>query len=386
MPPLSPPPPRRPSPPSGRPSSPPPPPPASPSPYAYFSGLLATDLQEVAHDPTALDATPGWWAVVGTFEGTWTFARFATVRQAPPPTGTWTGPHPNDWRTSLDQSEYEAGVATIREYIAKGDVYQANLCRVLSAPISPADEPAGLAALLAHGNPAPYAGVIDIPAHNTRVVTASPELYLSRDGDRVVSSPIKGTGRTEHDLLPKDTAENVMIVDLVRNDLSRVAEPGSVSVPELCVVEKHPGLVHLVSSVHARLRKGTTWSDLLAATFPPGSVTGAPKHSALTILDQLEPVPRGPYCGAVGWIDSANATARLAVAIRTFWITTTPGEHTIPSADSVPPVLHFGTGAGITWGSDPTGEWRETELKAARLIALATPAADPYSICPVPPR
>lgn len=338
----------------------------SPSPadaYAHFSGLLATGLLEVAHDPAALDERPGWWAVVGTFEGAWTLARFSHVRPAPPPSGAWIGPHPDAWRTSLDQHQYEAGVVAIRERIAKGDVYQANLCRVLSAPASPNDDPAGLAALLAKGNPAPYAGIVDIPTHNTRVVTASPELYLSRSADDVTSSPIKGTGRTEQDLLPKDTAENVMIVDLVRNDLSRVAEPGSVSVPDLCVVEKHPGLVHLVSSVRARLRSGTTWSDLLTATFPPGSVTGAPKHSALTIIDQLEPVPRGPYCGAIGWIDSANVTARLAVGIRTFWLDST-GPDT--------PSLHFGTGAGITWGSDPTGEWRETELKAARLIALAS--------------
>jgi para-aminobenzoate synthetase component 1 len=353
------------------PSSPSPPPPSpSPSPYAFFSPLLATDLQEVAHDPAALDATPGWWAVVGTFEGDWTLARFGDVREAPLPTASWTGPHPAAWRTSLDQRQYEASVTAIRAHIAKGDVYQANLCRVLSAPISPTDDPAGLAALLARGNPAPYAGVIDIPAHNTRVVTASPELYLSRTGSHVISSPIKGTGRTEQDLLPKDTAENVMIVDLVRNDLSRVAQPGSVSVPELCIVEKHPGLVHLVSSVHARLRQGTSWSDLLAATFPPGSVTGAPKHSALAVIGDLEPVPRGPYCGAIGWIDSANATARLAVGIRTFWID--GGSPADPA-----PILNFGTGAGITWGSDPTGEWQETELKAARLIALATPTSAP---------
>jgi para-aminobenzoate synthetase component I len=376
--------------------------------YASFSGLLATDLQEIAHDPAAIER-PGWWAVVGTFEGAWTFARFATVRptpahaSAPTPTPAfaptpaltlttaassalaptsasaptftpaWTGPAPHTWRSSLDQSAYESAVRTIRDHISAGDVYQANLCRVLSAPIAPTDHPAALAARLAHGNPAPYAGVIDLPHHGNgdsggngngiRVVTASPELYLSRDGDLVTSSPIKGTGRTEHDLLPKDTAENVMIVDLVRNDLSRVARPGSVSVPELCVVEKHPGLVHLVSSVRARLRPGTTWHELLDATFPPGSVTGAPKRSALGIIGRLEPVPRGPYCGAVGWIDSARDTARLAVGIRTFWF------------DGG--ILHFGTGAGITWGSDPEGEWRETELKASRLIALASRTTQP---------
>jgi para-aminobenzoate synthetase component 1 len=327
------------------------------APYAYFSGLLATGLQEVAHDPAALER-PGWWAVVGTYEGEWTCARFAHVRPADPPRGTWTGPQPTDWQTSLDREAYEAGVRAIREYIAAGDVYQANLCRILSAPIAPTDEPAGLASRLARGNPAPYAGVVSLPEQRLHVITASPELYLSRDGDLVTSSPIKGTGRTERDLLPKDTAENVMIVDLVRNDLSRVARPGSVSVPELCVVEKHPGLVHLVSTVRARLRPGTDWTDLLAATFPPGSVTGAPKHSALGIISGLEPVPRGPYCGAVGWIDTDRLTARLAVGIRTFWIERG--------------TLRFGTGAGITWGSDPAGEWRETRLKAARLVALAS--------------
>lgn len=326
------------------------------APFAYFSGLLATGLEEVAHSPAALDR-PGWWAVAGTFEGRWTCARFADVRPAPLPSGRWQGPSADGWRSSLDERAYKAGVAAIREHIAAGDVYQANLCRVLSAPLDAAAEPAGLARLLAEGNPAPYAGVIDLPEHGIRLVTASPELYLSRSGDIITSSPIKGTGRTEADLLPKDTAENVMIVDLVRNDLSRVARPGSVTVPDLCAVEKHPGLVHLVSTVRARLLPGVTWPELLEATFPPGSVSGAPKLSALDIIGALEPAPRGPYCGAVGWVDARCGTAELAVGIRTFWIEQG--------------ALKFGTGAGITWGSAPDGEWRETELKAARLVGLA---------------
>jgi para-aminobenzoate synthetase component I len=326
------------------------------APFAYFSGLLATSLEEVVYSPEALDR-PGWWAVVGTFEGRWTCARFADVRRAPLPPGRWRGPRPGSWRSSLDQAAYESRVTTIREYIAAGNVYQANLCRILSAPVASDNELAGLAQLLAKGNPAPYAGIVSIPDHDIHVVTASPELYLSRSADGIASSPIKGTGRTEADLLPKDTAENVMIVDLVRNDLSRVAQAGTVSVPDLCVVEKHPGLVHLVSTVSARLSPGVTWPELLAATFPPGSVSGAPKLSALDIIGGLETAPRGPYCGAVGWVDARRATAELAVGIRTFWIE--QGE------------LKFGTGAGITWGSDPGGEWRETELKAARLVALA---------------
>jgi para-aminobenzoate synthetase component I len=339
-------------------------------PYAYFDGRLATGLAEVSDDPAALDR-PGWWAVVGTFEGRWTCARFTDVRPAPLPAGRWHGPRPQDWSSSLDRAAYEAGVRTIRARIAAGDVYQANLCRVMSAPLDPGADPAGLAGRLAAGNPAPYAGVIDLPEHGVRVVTASPELYLGRDGNQVTSSPIKGTGRTEADLLPKDTAENIMIVDLVRNDLAQVAVPGGIAVPDLCVTEKHPGLVHLVSTVTARLSPDVGWARLLAATFPPGSVTGAPKHSALGIIGELETTPRGPYCGAVGFVDSRcvdsrcvdshridSSKARLAVGIRTFWL-----------ADGR---LHFGTGAGITWGSDPAGEWRETELKASRLIPLAS--------------
>jgi len=190
------------------------------------------------------------------------------------------------------------------------------------------------------------------------VASASPELFLRRSGDTVESGPIKGTARTAADLLDKDHAENVMIVDLVRNDLGRVAATGSVEVPELCAVEEHPGLVHLVSTVRARLRPGVGWTEILAATFPPGSVTGAPKSSALRLIDELEPRARGPYCGAVGWVDADQREACLAVGIRTFWLRSG--------------TLCFGTGAGITWRSDPQQEWEETELKAARLIALAS--------------
>src|SRR5690606_10445443 len=119
--------------------------------------------------------------------------------------------------------------------------------------------------------------------------------------------------------LAKDHAENVMIVDLVRNDLGRVCEWGSVEVPALCEVEHHPGLVHLVSTVQGRLRAGVGWAELLDATFPPGSVTGAPKLAALDVIAALEPVPRGPYCGAIGWVDGDAGAGDLNVAIRTFW-------------------------------------------------------------------
>ncbi|SDM66789.1 para-aminobenzoate synthetase component 1 [Nonomuraea jiangxiensis] len=325
--------------------------------FAHLGNMLATELRDVTSDLAALDGE-GWWAVVVDYEGKVTCARFDRVRRAPLPAAAkpWHGPRPDQWHSSLDRPAYERGVRAIRDHIERGEVYQANLCRILTAPVPPDADPLALATRLAAGNPAPYAAVIRVPGLS--VVSASPELYLSRTGDVVESRPIKGTGATEADLLEKDYAENVMIVDLVRNDLGRVAAVGSVEVPALCAVEEHPGLVHLVSTVRARLEPGTGWPELFAATFPPGSVTGAPKSSALRIINELEPTPRGPYCGAVGWVDADRGRAALAVGIRTFWIS--EGE------------IRFGTGAGITWGSDPGREWLETELKAARLIALAS--------------
>ncbi|MEU5884408.1 chorismate-binding protein [Spirillospora sp. NPDC047279] len=321
--------------------------------FVHVGGLLATGLADVTTDPAALDSR-GWWAVVVTYEGKITCARFDRVRKAPHPGGTWRAP--GEWRSSLGRDAYMRGVERIRTAIADGIVYQANLCRILSAPLGEGADIAGLGRRLAERHPARFAMTLRVPG--LEIASASPELYLSRDGDLVESWPIKGTARRAEELLPKDRAENVMIVDLVRNDLGRVAAPGSVTVPGLCVPEEVPGLVHLVSTVRARLARGNGWPELLRATFPPGSVTGAPKSSALTLLNELEPVPRGPYCGAIGWVDADSRRAALAVGIRTFWT----GEG----------LVRFGAGAGITWGSDPLREWRETELKAARLLEVAS--------------
>ncbi|WP_031161870.1 chorismate-binding protein [Streptomyces durhamensis] len=336
---------------------------------ARFGDRVATGLLDVTSDPAALDSA-GFWAVCADFEGRLTCARFADVREEPVPApvpGDWRGPAVGDWASSLDRAAYTAAVRRIRAHIAAGEVYQANLCRVLSAPVAPDADVDALTALLARGNPAPYAGTIRLPEHGVEIATASPELFLRRDGRVVESGPIKGTGRTEADLLEKDYAENVMIVDLVRNDLGRVCTTGSVTVPDLCAVEKHPGLVHLVSTVRGELLDTAGWPDLLAAAFPPGSVTGAPKTSALRIIEALENAPRGPYCGGIGWVDADRGVGELAVGIRTFWI---------DRPDGAAAVLRFGTGAGITWGSEPEGEWRETELKASRLLAVASGAYD----------
>lgn len=332
--------------------------PTGSTPTAHLGGLVARGLMDVAQDPSVLDST-GRWAVVIPYDGAPVFARFEewVAGTAEDVAGAWRGPE--SWRTSMDAPTYVGAVQRVRERIAAGDVYQANVCRILTGdlPDTQRADMGGLHALLARGNPAPQAALISIPGI-VEIASASPELFIEREADRIVTGPIKGTGRTAADLLPKDRAENVMIVDLMRNDLSRVCRIGSVCVPDLLVEEQHPGLVHLVSRVRGVLEPGTSWSDLIDATFPPGSVTGAPKLAAMEIIGQVEAVARGPYCGAVGWVDADTRRASLAVAIRTFW----------KSGDQV----HFGTGAGITWGSDPQAEWSETELKASRLISIAS--------------
>ncbi|MFF3065665.1 chorismate-binding protein [Oerskovia sp. NPDC057915] len=354
--------------------------------FASFAGRHGVGVVECI-DLTVDSArlAEGLWFVVADFEDpshggqarAWRFAHHGRTEDDLPtdetPSGgesAWRGPAPDAWRSSLSRDEYQAAVAAVRHAVHEGDVYQANICRVLTAPLPAGDrEPdaRALAQILAAGNPAPYAGAIHVPVASgiepVWVVTASPELFLRLEDGLLSSGPIKGTAPTVDGLREKDRTENVMITDLVRNDLQRVSEPGSVEVTDLLAVEAHPGLVHLVSRVQGRVAvddgaTGGLWGQVLDATFPPASVSGAPKSSALRIIRELERGPRGPYCGAVGWVDGDTGEAELAVGIRTFWW----------SDDE----LRFGTGAGITWGSDPAEEWAETELKAARLVALAS--------------
>jgi para-aminobenzoate synthetase component 1 len=265
------------------------------------------------------------------------------------------------WASSLDRSAYESGVRTIVEHIEAGDCYPVNLTRQLVC--ERAADPVALWCALEAGNPAPHAAFFragcDELGADLAVVSASPERFLRVDGRQVETRPIKGTAVSPARLArsAKDRAENVMIVDLARNDLGRVCEPGSIGVPGLCELEAHPGLVHLVSTVQGARRADVGIGSLLRATFPPASVTGAPKPRVLQEIEDLEPVARGVYCGTVGWIDTETERADLAVAIRTF----TVGSDT----------TRLGVGAGITADSDPAAEWHESELKAARLLALA---------------
>lgn len=319
----------------------------------WMGGIHASDLVEVTSDPSRLD-DGSFWAVMITFEGEATFARFADVRHEPFPQQEWR-PLTGIWGTSLNQKSYVEYVSEIREAIAVGGVYQVNACRQLHQELNSSDSSLrGLFAQLQIDNPAPYACYFS--TGDLEIASASPELFLTRNGSSILTSPIKGTISFDEDSFgEKDKAENLMIVDLMRNDLGRICTPGSVEVSELFRSEKHPGVTQLVSDIKGELNAGIRWSEILAATTPPGSVSGAPKSAAISIIEDNEGA-RGPYCGALGWIHGERA--ELSVAIRTFWNT----------GDSV---LRFGTGAGITWGSDPVSEWEETQLKARRLISIA---------------
>ena len=269
------------------------------------------------------------------------------------------------WTSSLDRVDHAAACAQVQALLGAGECYQVNVTRRLTAAGAP--DPISLYDALSRANPAPHAALLTFGAvrPDLAVVSASPELFLrlepaGESGARVVETrPIKGTGADAAALTssPKDRAENVMIVDLARNDLGRVCEYGSVRVPALFTLEAHPGLFHLASTVTGRLRPGIDLADVVRATFPPASVTGAPKPRVMQAIEDIEPVRRGVYCGALGWVDGDRGRAELAVAIRTFAIT---GGNT-----------YLGVGGGIVADSQPDDEWAETELKAARLLAAA---------------
>ena len=269
------------------------------------------------------------------------------------------GSEPFEFTSSLDRPAYEAGVDEIRGRIASGEIYQANLTRRLETSFRA--DPWPLYRRLRTGDPSLFSAYLDL-GRGRAILSASPEPFLSVDRSGVVASdPIKGTrprGRTREEdralaaeLLAsaKDRAENVMIVDVLRNDLGRVCLPGSVRVPRLCRLERTVAVQHLVSTVTGNLAPGRDGFDLLAASFPGGSITGAPKIRAMEILEELEPVRRGPYTGALGWWGPNGAMA-TSILIRTL------------VADGRRLTLHVG--GGITYRSDPAEEWDETVAKA----------------------
>ncbi len=255
-----------------------------------------------------------------------------------------------EWEATWAPEDYAAAVDEVRVAIARGDVYQANVVQHLSAPF--AGGPYALAEALTPLrplHPRPLVG------DGWAIVSASPELFLARRGDRLVTMPIKGTRPIGEDVDDaKDAAEHVMIVDLERNDLSRVCEIGSVRWPELMAQHELAGVTHLVSTVEGRVRSDATLAEILWATFPGGSITGAPKISALDHIARLEPVGRGASMGALGTIE-ANGDFELALTIRTFAV-----------ADGR---AHLWVGGGIVWDSDPEAEIEESWVKARPLLA-----------------
>jgi para-aminobenzoate synthetase component 1 len=251
------------------------------------------------------------------------------------------------WERSWSDAEYAHAVESVRGEIGRGDVYQVNLVQHLAAPFD-GDAPS-LAASLASFSPRTLAGA------GWTIVSASPELFLARRGRLVRTCPIKGTRPLgEHVEGEKDAAEHVMIVDLERNDLSRVCEPGSVRWPELMAEHELAGVTHLVSTVEGTLRENVSLAELLAATFPGGSVTGAPKIAALDLIAALEPVGRGASMGALGTV-AGNGDLDLALTIRTFAV----AEERI----------HLWVGGGIVWDSEPEAEIEESWTKAGPLLA-----------------
>jgi anthranilate/para-aminobenzoate synthase component I len=301
------------------------------------------------------------------------FRRSTTSRRAPPSSAEsslFAFKESATVERSLSSDEWSSGIATIRDGIARGDVYQVNLSR--RTRFRWRVDPFALARALDADNPVPFA--VTLAGSGWAVVSNSPELFLDVDlaARRVVTKPIKGTiarapdeggdARLRAELLAsaKDAAENVMIVDLLRNDLGKVAEPGRVETTALRALRSFRHLHHLESTVEARLRADVRLSDVLHATLPGGSITGAPKRAALRFIHGLEPVARGAYCGAAGFV-RGDGRAVFNVAIRT----------AIVGRDTV----DYHAGGGIVWDSQPDAEWREMESKSrefgAAMAALA---------------
>jgi anthranilate/para-aminobenzoate synthase component I len=289
-------------------------------------------------------------------------APWEEVLFAVPQYGTNPGlpPHSN-----TEREEYARKISAIKDHIAAGDVYQVNLSRKFR--FKPLSEPLSWFLDFYRAQPVPFAAFIGFPGFE--LVSGSMELFLKKRGDIITTRPIKGTVRRDPDprrdrelaealgKKPKERAENLMIVDLMRNDLGRICGYGSIGVRELFTVRPYSTLFQMESEISGRLRSGVGLSQIIASTFPPGSVTGAPKREAIRIIDSLEPHKRGPYCGAI-CLFPPDGDFTMSVAIRT-------GVNSSEGAD-------FWFGGGIVWDSKADEEYRETELKAKALTSVAS--------------
>ena len=267
------------------------------------------------------------------------------------------------WHSNFTREKYEKAIARTIEYILDGDIFQANITQCFSSLIPDGFDALAFYRVLRQKNPATFAAFLDYG--DIQIASSSPERLLSAIGSAVEARPIKGTRRRDSDpsrdaaLIAeltssrKDRAENVMIVDLLRNDLSKVSKPGSVKVPILCGLESYANVHHLVSVISSELRDGCTIGDLIGATFPGGSITGAPKIRAMEIIAEIEQAPRGVYCGAIGYI-GFNGRADFNIAIRT--------------AQFASGIARVQGGGGITARSHPAAEYEESLTKIRRIM------------------
>ena len=340
--------------------------------HLHAAGWLAYDAGIPGAPSTATVGAPLLW--FGLFERFDTIAPDAVPALLPDPAGAWAGAP----RPTIDQAVYLAAFARVTDYIAAGDIYQANLTFQASVPI--VGDRLALYARIRRQAAAGWGGIVH---DGTRTLLSfSPEMFFRLDGDRIEARPMKGTEPRRADPQadaeavralaedPKQRAENLMIVDLIRNDLSRVAVPGSVAVPHLFTVETYPTIHQMTSTVTADLAAGQDAISLIEAAFPCGSITGAPKRRAMEVAAEVEAGPRGLYTGAIGRID-ADGSAAFNVAIRTLVV----GEEGAAS---------IGLGSGIVADSQGPAEWRECLAKGA-FIGAACPRFDLIETMPFDP-
>ena len=338
----------------------------------HAAGWIAYDAGVPGEPATAAVGAPLLW--FGLFERFETFAPDEVPALLPDPAGAWAGTP----RPSIDQAGYAAAFDRVKDYIAAGDIYQANLTFQATVPL--VGDRLALYARIRRQAAAGWGGIVH---DGTRTLLSfSPEMFFRLDGGRIEARPMKGTEARRADPAadaaavrtlaedPKQRAENLMIVDLIRNDLSRVAVPGSVAVPQLFTVETYPTIHQMTSTVTADLAPDQDAISLIEAAFPCGSITGAPKRRAMAIAAEVEAGPRGLYTGAIGRID-ADGSAAFDVAIRTLVIDSA-GDATI------------GLGSGIVADSNGSAEWRECLAKGA-FVRAACPPFDLIETMPFDP-
>jgi para-aminobenzoate synthetase/4-amino-4-deoxychorismate lyase len=335
--------------------------------FVAYEAAAGFDRALVTHGPAPAGAlaVPAAW-----------FALFAAPRVEESLPEAHGGAFPVPVLATLSDAAYLAGVEAIRAAIGRGDTYQANLTYRLRGSLAGGPDPLALFAALARSQPSPYAAFLELGVE--AVCSVSPELFFERRGRRLLCRPMKGTaprGRTtpeDRELAgalrssPKERAENLMIVDMVRNDLGRIARPGSVRVRSLFDVARYPTVHQMTSDVEAE--SGAGLAEVFGALFPSASVTGAPKVRTMEILAGLETSPRGVYTGAVGYV-APGGDARFNVAIRTAWIDRRARAPWAGGTCDGGPWLEYGTGGGVVWDSVPERELAETRTKALVLTA-----------------